>query len=482
MAGLTEKGIEIKRLPEVVTDLKGRARTIFQDLLEDPNDVVDTSDDSTIGRLIGLVSPSITDLWEASLDVYSAFDPNASMGIALDNLVALGGITRLEASRSVVTLLMSGDTGIMIPSGSVVSSPTSGDMFTISQPVGLTPDNASGVIVAVTEVLDNTLYSISYVGPTFTQSVTINSGNGATALSVLTDLSDLITVAHPTLAATLVGETLSVNRVDPFQRVTFTVSPQLGITKVRKLGEAIAERVGPIEQAANTVTNISTPVMGWDSVTNPVAAVEGRLQETDAELRLRFRDSKFQRATNTLDAIYTAIRGVTGVSQLQIYENDTDTTDENGLPPHSFLPVVVGGSAIDIGRAIWRNKPIGILSAGNTAVSVEDIQGFTHTVRFERPNPVVVYINIVLTTNDSFPPNGEDLIRNRVVEYFSDRFGVGDDVIYSRLFTPINEVMGHQVDSMTIGTSPESLSSSNIPVAFNEIAVISDVNISITIN
>ncbi|MGC3003985.1 hypothetical protein ACPF8X_37830, partial [Streptomyces sp. G35A] len=96
MAGLTNNGWETKRLPEILTDLRTRAGVIFQDLLEDPNDVVDTSEDSTIGRFIGLITPAITDLWEAGHGMYTAFDPNSATRIPLDNIVALSGITRLS--------------------------------------------------------------------------------------------------------------------------------------------------------------------------------------------------------------------------------------------------------------------------------------------------------------------------------------------------------------------------------------------------
>lgn len=481
MAGLTAEGLVIKRYADILEEKRNRAVSRFLDLVG-PNDQVDTGDSTTLGRLIALSVPGEADLWEAIQEVYSAFDPNAATGVALDNLVALGGISRQEATHSVVPLLLSGDVGTFIPLGSVVSSPTTGQRFLVSQPVGLTADSASGVSLVVTSVEDSTNYTLTYTEAGSSQNVTVLSGVGATEGQVLSALNTLIGSAHPTLVSRVEGSTLIVDRVDAFQRATFSTTSNLGIVKVRKIGEGVAEEAGPIEQPTNTVNNITTPILGWDSATNPVPATVGSLRETDEQLRLRFRNSKFQRSVNTSDAIYTAILGVQGVEELQLYENDTDVVDANGLPPHSFLPVVVGGSSLDIGNAIWRNKPIGILSAGNTSVTVEDIQGFTHTVRFERPNPVVVYIRIELTLDDDFPPNGEDLMKSAIVSYFRERFGVGDDVIHSRLFTPINSLQGHQVDDMEIGANPNSLGYGNIPVAFNEIASISDVNIEIIIN
>lgn len=480
MAGVENTGFVLKRLPEILLELQQEAGSLFQDLVK-PGEVVDTSTSSTLGRLIALVSPSDADLWEAAQEVYAAFDPNSAVGIALDNLVAYAGITRIEETFTVSPLLLAGDNGTFITAGSTVNSSITGEDFNTTIGVGLTPDSASGITVSVVSVADSTDYTITYAGSVNTQSITINSGVAATTASILAALQAEILSGHPTLVSSVVGTTLVIDRVDVFQSVTFSVTANLGITKVRKVGEGVAVNSGPIAQQANTITSITTPILGWDGVTNPVAATEGRLRETDEELRLRFRNSKFERATNTLDAVYSALIGVTGVEQVIIYENDTDITDGNGVPAHSFLPIVVGGTSVDIANAIWRNKPIGILSDGNTTVSINDIQGFPHDISFERPNPVVIHINITLTTDALFPANGEDQIKAAIVQYFTDNFGIGNDVIYSRLFTPINSVPGHQVDALTIGLAPLPVGMANIPIAFNEVASISDVNIVITV-
>lgn len=484
MAGVEETGFVLKRLPEILLELRQEASSIFQDLVQ-PGDVVDTSPDSLLGRLIALVSPSDADLWEAAQQVYAAFDPNQATGISLDNLVAYAGITREGATRTVVPILVSGDIGTFVTAESVISSDITGERFEIATGIGLTVSSASGITVQVVSVQNNTLYTISYAGTTSTQTISYTSDSDATVAEILAGLQAEIMSSHPTLTSTVVGSgataTLVVDRNDVFQTVTFSVSTNLGVTKVRKVGEAFAENFGPIEQQANTVTTISTPILGWDSVTNPVAATPGRLEETDEELRVRFRNSKFERATNSLDSIYSALIGVDGVEQVIIYENDTDVTDGNGVEPHSFLPIVVGGLSTDIAQAIWENKPLGILSQGNTSVSINDIQGFPHTIGFERPNPVVIYIEMTLTTDANFPANGEGLIKSNLINYFQENFGVGKEVIYSRLFTPINQVAGHQVDSLFIDITPSPASTANVSIAFNEIASLSDVNIVINI-
>lgn len=484
MAGVTPTGFVLQRLPETITRLRAEAVSLMQDLVA-PGEIVDTSDSTTLGRLIGLATPSTVDLWEAAQEVYSAFDPNSATGIPLDNVVAYAGVEREEETAATAPVYLVGDTNTLIAAGSVVSSPFTGERFTLVVPVALSSSIASSVGVNTLVVSDSTLYTITYRNTTTTQNISYTSGVSATSDSILAGIKALVDASHPTLVATITGtsgsRTLTIKRVDVFQTVAFTVTPNLGVVKVGNVGEVQAENTGPLEQLVNTITEIATPVLGWDSVTNPTAASGGRLEETDEELRIRFRNSRFDRATNTLEAVYSGITGVAGVEDVTIYENDSGATDGNGVPGHSFLPIVVGGLSTDIANAIWDNRPIGITSFGNTTVSIADIQGFSHDISFSRPDGVVIYIEMDLTTNSEFPANGIDLLKSSLVEYFQNNFSVGDDVVYSRLYTPINAIPGHEVNSLTIGITPSPVGMVNIPIAFDEVASLNDLNITITV-
>lgn len=479
MAGVTDQGFVIKRLADILADDRALAVQLFQDLVQ-PGDQVDTSDSSALGRLISLAAPSEADLWEAAQEVYAAFDPNSATGIALDNLVAYAGLTRKEQTFTTSSILVAGDTNTLIPVGQTVSSSTTGEQFTTVGAISLSPSNASGITVSVVTLADSTAYTITYANTTTSNTITYTSDASATVAEILAGLQSVIAGAHPTLTASVVGTTLVIDRNDIFQTVNFTTSANLGMTKVRTVGEVVAINSGVIEQPANTIDTILTPMLGWDSVINPSSATPGTDRETDEELRLRFRNGKFERATNTYDAIYSALINTVGVSEVTIYENDTSIVDSNGVPAHSFLPIVVGGLSQDIGNSIWENKPIGILSYGNTSVNVTDVQGGVHTVSFSRPDPVVIYISMDITTDVNFPANGNDLIRSNLIDYFQSNFGTGDDVIYSRLYTPVNAVPGHQVNTLTIGTSPSPVGVTNVVIAFDEIASLSSVNIIIT--
>lgn len=479
MAGLSDSGFEIKRLADLKADDDTLAVQLFQDLVQ-PGDIVDTSASSAIGRLIGLHIPSLADLWEVAQQVYLAFDPNSATGIALDNLVAYGGLIRGEQTFSTAQALFTGDVGTLIDAGLTVRGTTTGEDFTVRSSVTINATGASGIGVQVTTVADNTLYTITYIGATTTNTISYTSGVGATQASIQAGIQAVIQASHPTLTATITNNILYIDRVSVFDTVNFTSSANIGIIKTRKVGSLTAVNAGPVTGEANTITSIQTPKTGWDVVTNPTAVVAGENVETDEELRERFRVSKYIRATNILEALYSDLISLSNVTEVQIYENDTDVTDSNGVPAHSFLPIILGGDPIDIAQSIWENKPLGIRSYGNTTQTIFDSQGFPHEIGFERPNPVDIYIRMDLTTDPNYPQNGDDLIKSNLAAYFGTNFGIGDDIIYSRLYTPINSVPGHQVNSLEVSTNGITWVITNIVVAFNAIATFESTNISIT--
>ena len=86
-----------------------------------------------------------------------------------------------------------------------------------------------------------------------------------------------------------------------------------------------------------------------------------------------------------------------------------------------------------------------------------------------------------MTTGANYPADGADQIRSAILEYTQSEFGVGGDIIYSRLYTPINTVQGHQINSLFIGTSPSPTGTVNIPIDFDQIGSFSSVNISVSV-
>lgn len=482
MAGLTNTGLEIRRLPDVLDANRLRAQDIFSDLVP-AGDVVDVGDNATLGRMIGIVAPAEASIWEALQQIHNSFNPTTATGFALDNLVALSGISRLPASATNAQVLLSGTVNTMITSAAKVSSTTTQRLFSILSTVVLTADGASGIGVGVVVVLDSTDYTVSYsVDNISFVDITINSGIGATEASILAAIkAQFDALVGGVFTTTVVDNLVMIDRSDPFQIVNFTTSENLSVLKVSKLGVAVSDTIGSLGQAAGSINTIAIPVPGWDSVTNPLTATPGRFEETDEELRERFRNSKFVQAANIIEALVDALRNVDGVTDVIVYENDTDAVDILGIPAHSFMPIVLGGLNTTIAEAIWQNKPTGIKSFGDTTVNILDSQGLAHAIAFRRPDEIPIYVSMEITDIGGMPGDAAAQIKQKTLDYVQEMYLVGDDIIYSRFYTPANEVPGHAINSLTIGTAPSPIGTSNIIIDFDEVATFSLDNIVVTI-
>lgn len=249
---------------------------------------------------------------------------------------------------------------------------------------------------------------------------------------------------------------------------------------------ASALETGVISALAGTLTVIDTPITGWDTVTNNADATEGRDEETDVQLRSRREKSVATGSQAIIDAIYAEVANVEGVTQTTVLENDTNAVNGDGLPPHSFQVIVVGGDNEDIGNAIWVTKPAGILSFGDITTEIEDSQGIPHDISFSRPIEINIYVEVDITINDDYPANGDELMKQAIVDYANGElvagrgFGLGDDVIYTRLYTPVNLIPGHEINTLKIGIAPSPTGTSNIVIDATETSNFITDNIGVT--
>jgi uncharacterized phage protein gp47/JayE len=482
MAGLSVEGLTIKRLPEIIDDLNKKAVTLFQDKVP-PGDTVDTSAGSILGRFIGLQSEPNAVLWEVVQEVYDAFNPAAAQGVALDNVVSYGGLVRKEASPSRIYAFIDGSYNTVIPEGSVVTSSFTGNRFSSEEVLTLDNNNVSNFSISVPTVTSSATYSVVINSGLRTITCSFTADGSATLGEILAGIKASIDANASSVVTTSIIDNLfvKVNVVNQFNPVSVTLTGALAFSKIRKSVICVASENGPIEQNAFTVDTIGTPVLGWDKVENITAADMGRNRETDTELRVRFKNSKYVRGGNIQDALYSDLLALVGVESVIILTNDTASTDSNGIPAHSFMALVEGGISADIVKAIWKNKPVGIRTYGSSSASVTDAQNTTQTVYFQRPTPLLYYVSIDITTNIDFPVDGVDQIKAALVKYNNESYKTGDDIIYSRLYTPINSVTGFQINSLHIGTSASPSGTANIATSFSQIPTLDAVRIDITI-
>lgn len=167
----------------------------------------------------------------------------------------------------------------------------------------------------------------------------------------------------------------------------------------------VAEFFGAVEADAGTVTTPATVVLGVISVTNPLAATIGLEEETDPELRTRRNLSLIAPRTSSKGGMFTALGNVARVTDVVVYENDTDSYDASlALDAHSLWCLVEGGEVADIVGAMAKVKTSGTGLKGSTSGTyVETLYKpdltpytYTHTMYFDRPVAADLYVSLTV--------------------------------------------------------------------------------------
>jgi uncharacterized phage protein gp47/JayE len=189
---------------------------------------------------------------------------------------------------------------------------------------------------------------------------------------------------------------------------------------------------GPLFAPAGPLL-IVTPVSGWTGATALADATLGRLDETDPELRLRREQELHTPGSGTVPGLYTALSQLAGVLSVAVYENEGDDPDLDGRPPHSVEAVVEGGDDQLIAETIWANRTTAVQLVGDETVSIVDSQARTRAVNFNRPVPLLVYLEIDIVIGAGYPDDGDSAIAEHIEDWSHSSIRVGGDVVLSKV-------------------------------------------------
>ncbi|HBR1193118.1 TPA: baseplate J/gp47 family protein [Klebsiella pneumoniae] len=353
----------------------------------------------------------------------------------------------------------------------------------------LDPDSKDGQMVALVALAihdaNNTAISVyrsfspaTALGDALTSNVKINGITRRAATNSTVDL----------LLTGTVGTTITNGSVRDTNSVVWNLPATVVIgSDGTVVATATCVNSGAVAAVAGSVNGINTPTRGWASVTNPLAATVGVAAETDAELRVRQSQSVALASLTPFDAVDGAIANVEGVTRHKLFENDTETTDANGLPAHSISAIVEGGDATSIANTIRSVKGQGVSTYGTTAVIVTDKYGNPYTIRFSRPIDVPVYVSITLKALTGYSSEVGDEIKAAVASYINS-LAIGDSVLLSRVYSPANlgVVSGgnaryYDIMELLIGRSADDVAAANLVVAYDESASCSVDNIALVV-
>ena len=231
---------------------------------------------------------------------------------------------------------------------------------------------------------------------------------------------------------------------------------------------ASPDSIGVINAVTNSLTVIKSPIYGWASVTNEQPMVIGKLRETDQALRLRRRGSVSKGNRNMVEALWAALSDLQGVIEVSVLENATPLKDSRGLPPHSIHAVVLGGDDLEIAQTIWISKTGGTVLAGEQVIGITDQMGNAQSIRFSRPTPVPVKINVVITPKVGWTYNTSNLIKKTLVDWINSNQQVGDELVNSSLYTPLNEIGGFAINNIYTARNGGEGGLDSLPLAFYE--------------
>lgn len=405
--GVTDFGFVPKRMDEIYRSMHRKLSEAWGvNTMENPQ--------SYLNVLITTIADELAQNWEADQEVYHSFYPSGAEGISLDNAVQFAGLRRMADQKTFYNILCTGTDGSVIPKGTMISSITKPPLLLLSSAERkITRQSCNRAVLKIISLEKNDTYTIGINGELYS----VSGGESPTAESVLNALAEKI--PKESFCVEVQEEQLFLSDKNPQKSNLILLSENMTTQTVSSLINFETQDYGKYKLPENSITQIVTNRTGFESCTNLIEPVLGRMRETDVELRQSYIKRISAHAARMTNSIESAILdSVQGVISVKCYENKTNLTDAYGRPPHSIEVVVSGGSDMEIAQTILEQKAGGIQTYGATKVEVPSDDSQPVEVCFNRPQPVYAWFQIVLTPSrkEAMPPNYADLVKESLVE------------------------------------------------------------------
>lgn len=470
--GLSEKGFKRKRLPEIIQSLNDR-------VADKLGIQIQTGPNSVFGQLHGVYAYELADMWGLAEDVYNSMYPSTAYGDSLSDAAGLAGISLIGAEKTTLIATCYGKEGTEIPYNAQISDGVNTYSCTDVYKT-ISADRASYIALGIdTEPVSGTVYSLTIDEVTHTYT----ASSGESIANILVELYAQFSFTDRTGAVN--NDVLTMYMNDETETMKVAVS-NVTVNQIGSPFNFACDKAGDVEPALGKVNQIPLSYTGWEAVENNVPAVVGREAETDIELRQRWNSSVYSRAQAMTEAIQAAIyQNVDGVTVAKVYENDTDSTDLAGRPPHSVECVVAGGSKVDIAKQIWERKAPGISTYGSVSQDIYDSQGVVHTMHFNRPEEIKVWLKVIIAENPEveLPAAAPGAVKKALLEKGAEQ-KVGEDVILQKYFASIfNATPGIGYINLTAcyGDTESTYTTDNIEISARQIAVFDASRITVTV-
>ena len=217
---------------------------------------------------------------------------------------------------------------------------------------------------------------------------------------------------------------------------------------------------GTIYCPAGTLTEIATPVVGWDTITNVNDGVAGYATETDSAFRQRIVANMLQkRGRSTLGALVDNMAALPNVISVVGRENPTDNTvtiDSVEMEPHSIYVCILGGDSESIAKVMAEQKTMGAATVGNTVVTyLDNTINYAYQYNVQRPTDVALYVKVQYKDNLYSPIQSTvtEQIKAVLQEYVANHpFMIGQTISGPDLSAAFADFNTADIISISIGT------------------------------
>lgn len=180
----------------------------------------------------------------------------------------------------------------------------------------------------------------------------------------------------------------------------------------------IAEDDGAKIAYNGTEAAVTTLTAGWVKATMIKTSYTGNDKEGDDKLRIRRIEELRASGLHTSDSMLAQLRGISGVQEVFLIDGDG-----------AFEAIVRGGSQTAIALAIWRSKPLGILTKGTTQITIKDEFNQDRVIKFSRPRMIHMTLHLVINGQPD-----KDRLKISLLNFAHKYFKLGSEVYPSHFY------------------------------------------------
>lgn len=238
--------------------------------------------------------------------------------------------------------------------------------------------------------------------------------------------------------------------------------------------------IGNVE--VGEITEIVNPVVYVTGIEHTAIASEAKDTESDYELRKRIPLALSGTGSGTLEAVKGAVMRVSGVESVLVQENST-SSEVDGIPAHSFRCYVLASKDAkeEIAKAIFSKKPLGIASTGDVSVTVLDIGGGQHVIRFSWTEEKTISIKCNITTDGNFSADSIQTIKDNLVNKLAG-YTNGQGVTVTSLYSAIYVDGVTDVTSLTTSSNGSTYGTNEITLEKSQVARTTADSIEVIVN